>query len=151
MDVRGIYNAVVVLADAGRLDLAQEFFDLADEQRVPVEIKGGTHLARLAADDAIEQANHMQDIEIQKLEAELAALKAAQTWQPIESAPKDGTRILTIDADFDSHEGADVARYTGAFGGAWLDNSKHIPKTIYPTHWMPLPTPPAIAKARDEP
>ena len=62
-DVRGIYNAVVVLADAGRLDLAQEVFDLADEQRVPVEIKGGTHLARLAAEDAIEQA-------------ELAALKA---------------------------------------------------------------------------
>jgi len=55
-DVRGIYNAVVVLADAGRLDLAQEVFDLADEQRVPVEIKGGTHLARLAAEDAIEQA-----------------------------------------------------------------------------------------------
>ena len=38
-DVRGIYNAVVVLADAGRLDLAQEVFDLADEQRVPVEIE----------------------------------------------------------------------------------------------------------------
>jgi hypothetical protein len=55
-DVRGIYNAVVVLADAGRLDLAQEVFNLADEQRVPVEIKGGTHLARLAAEDAIEQA-----------------------------------------------------------------------------------------------
>ena len=55
-DVRGIYNAVVVLADAGRLDLAQEVFDLADEQRVPVEITGGTHLARLAAEDAIEQA-----------------------------------------------------------------------------------------------
>lgn len=55
-DVRGIYNAVVVLADAGRLDLAQEVFDLADEQRVPVEISGGTHLARLAAEDAIEQA-----------------------------------------------------------------------------------------------
>jgi hypothetical protein len=56
IDVRGIYNAVVVLADAGRLDLAQEVFNLADEQRVPVEIKGGSVLARLAAEDAIEQA-----------------------------------------------------------------------------------------------
>jgi hypothetical protein len=46
----------VVLADAGRLDLAQEVFNLADEQRVPVEIKGGSVLARLAAEDAIEQA-----------------------------------------------------------------------------------------------
>jgi len=55
-DVRGIYNAVVVLADAGRLDLAQEFFALADEQAVPVEIKGGVYLSRLAAEDAIEQA-----------------------------------------------------------------------------------------------
>ena len=87
---------------------------------------------------------------VAKLKAENERLKWAQTWQPIESAPKDGTRILTIDADFDSHEGADVARYTGAFGGAWLDNSKHIPKTIYPTHWMPLPTPPENAKARGD-
>lgn len=55
-DVRGIYNAVVVLADAGRVDLAQDVFALADELPVPVEIKGGTHLARLAAEDAIEQA-----------------------------------------------------------------------------------------------
>jgi len=55
-DVRGIYNAVVVLADAGRVDLAQDVFALADEQAVLVEIKGGTHLARLAAEDAIEQA-----------------------------------------------------------------------------------------------
>ena len=55
-DVRGIYNAVVVLADAGRVDLAQDVFALADEQAVPVEIKGGTHLARVAAELAIEQA-----------------------------------------------------------------------------------------------
>lgn len=75
--------------------------------------------------------------------ARITELEAAQTWQPIESAPKDGTRILTIDPDFVGlHEGADVARYTGAFGGAWLDNARHIPDTVYPTHWMPLPTPP---------
>ena len=55
-DVRAIYNAVVVLADAGRVDLAQDVFALADEQAVPVEIKGGTHLARVAAEQAIELA-----------------------------------------------------------------------------------------------
>ena len=89
-----------------------------------------------------EQDNHMQAIKIEKLQAELAALKAAQEWRGMESAPKDGTFVLVIDSEYGDHGGAFVARYTEAFSGSWLINTSHVPHVVYPTHWMPLPTPP---------
>jgi len=76
------------------------------------------------------------------LQAELAALKAAQEWRGMESAPKDGTWVLVIDSEYGDHGGAFVARYTEAFSGSWLINTSHVPHVVYPTHWMPLPTPP---------
>jgi len=96
-----------------------------------------------------EQDNHMQAIKIEKLQAELAALKAAQEWRGMESAPKDGTWVLVIDSEYGDHGGAFVARYTEAFSGSWLINTSHTPHVVYPTHWMPLPTlptPPENAK-----
>jgi len=85
---------------------------------------------------------------VAKLKAENERLKWAQTWQPIESAPKDGTFVLVIDSEYGDHSGAFVARYTEAFSGCWL--TSHTPHVVCPTHWMPLPTPPAIAKARGD-
>jgi len=88
-----------------------------------------------------EQDNHMQDIEIQKLEAELAALKATQEWRGMESAPKDGTFVLVIDSEYGDHSGAFVAQYSQhSFSGCWL--TSHTPHVVRPTHWLPLPTPP---------
>lgn len=70
-------------------------------------------------------------------------------WQPIDSAPKDGTRILVASA-----AGAWVAEYKRLFGsGALRDNPwfsvmlnhRHLEDVdggFYPTHWMPLPAPP---------
>jgi len=89
-----------------------------------------------------EQDNHMQAIKIEKLQAELAALKAAQEWRGMESAPKDGTWVLVIDSEYGDHSGAFVARYTEAFSGSWLINTSHVPHVVYPSHWMPLPTAP---------
>jgi hypothetical protein len=58
------------------------------------------------------------------------------TWMPIETAPKDGTRILaaapghlTMIASWSGH-----GRY---FGPAWYSNNVAI--TPSPTHWLPLP------------
>lgn len=67
------------------------------------------------------------------------------TWQPIETAPKDGTPILT----FAPVTGADYI-LIGAWipedepgetedGGTWRDDGET------PTHWMPLPEPPEAA------
>ena len=97
-----------------------------------------------------EQDNHMQAIKIEKLQAELAALKAAQEWRGMESAPKDGTFVLVIDSEYGDHGGAFVARYTEAFSGSWLINTSHVPHVVRPTHWMLLPTPPENAKARGD-
>jgi hypothetical protein len=64
------------------------------------------------------------------------------TWQPIEAAPKDGTRVLTYRLGFE--ENMAVAWFTPNYGdpcwapvhgGCWPDV----------THWMPLPPPPAMA------
>lgn len=74
--------------------------------------------------------------------ARIAELEAAQTWQPIESAPKDGTWILVIDNTFDGLEGAFVAQRAECFGGCWLTNSFGKRDVVRATHWMPLPTPP---------
>lgn len=59
-------------------------------------------------------------------------------WQPIETAPKDGTRILLHPPQFV----ADVAAvgYWSKFG-CWADRQAVDP-TWSPTHWMPMPASP---------
>lgn len=53
-------------------------------------------------------------------------------WRDIETAPKDGTRVLVFDGV------VVIARFWGgAFRVGDLPGSD-----CYPTHWMPLPPPP---------
>ena len=91
---------------------------------------------------------------------DLSALRAHDTellapyqWQPIETAPKDGTAILISNG-----KGAWVAKYKDVYqsgfkpNNPWLSlmlNKDHIPKRLQfggPTHWMPLPSTEAIEK-----
>lgn len=78
------------------------------------------------------------------LKAELAALKAAQEWRGMESAPKDGARILVF-----IDNGDDPIKTVGerhANKRYWI--SSWSGEVLYPpTHWMPLPTPPHRSKA----
>lgn len=60
-------------------------------------------------------------------------------WQPIETAPKDGTSFLGWSKTRGAHEcrvHEDVRHYKRCYasiaGGGWF----------YPTHWMPLPESP---------
>jgi hypothetical protein len=64
----------------------------------------------------------------------------SDAWQPISSAPRDGTTVLLFAPGWDSSK-------TGwTFGKAnWQDCPFHHggdPK-YEPTHWMPLPSPPS--------
>jgi hypothetical protein len=61
-------------------------------------------------------------------------LKQEAGWQPIDSAPRDGTRILLF------HSGiAGSGRWAGYFKEGWF-NDRDI--RVCPTHWTPLPESP---------
>jgi len=67
------------------------------------------------------------------------------TWQPIESAPKDGTSVLAFWGQ-DSALDLFGVIYWGCEEGCgepiWLENDKAVGP---PTHWQPLPEPPEAA------
>ena len=74
-------------------------------------------------------------------------------WRDIESAPKDGTRILAFAAPLHGTEILAFSRghidYYGVAEWAEADPNLHRPKGVWiwdflirPTHWMPLPEPP---------
>lgn len=64
-------------------------------------------------------------------------------WQPIESAPRDGSLVLLTDADCDPcHLIAQWNR------GAWWGEKTRSGRALVwetATHWMPLPDPPSGA------
>ena len=83
-------------------------------------------------------------------------------WQPIETAPKDGTRILVFgiygqhgeDYDYRRPEmfvtcwvdDDDPLNPPLSRAGWWLDNLGEVDASHPgPTHWMPLPAPPIEA------
>ena len=76
-------------------------------------------------------------------------------WQPIETAPKDGTSILVSNGRWrDIAYWAAFARFNNItdsmdVGPAWCGRDCDDPYYSYaldPTHWMPLPPPPAETK-----
>lgn len=60
-------------------------------------------------------------------------------WQPIETAPKDGTKVLGWDGGtMTTVEWYELGGYWSLLAvGAWAEDSEWVP-----THWMPLPEPP---------
>ena len=87
-------------------------------------------------------AQQMEDAAnlIEALEAELAA----QSWQPIETSPKDGTLVDLWCASNSAREiretdcrWLEMTGWVDSFGDAVEDYEWRA------THWMPLPEPPA--------
>jgi hypothetical protein len=76
---------------------------------------------------------------LQCLVRALAAL-ATDGWQPIETAPKDSRTILV------AVNGFVTGAYRCPHSGSLLTMIGQRPFVEQPTHWMPLPTPPAAAK-----
>lgn len=77
---------------------------------------------------------------------------AAARWQPIESAPKDGT-IIDVWLDGCSKDDMEFYCTKGTYrspGWSWVRGKfrpcgglgVQVPTFVYPTHWMPLPKPP---------
>ena len=78
-------------------------------------------------------------------------MPAGDGWMPIETAPKDGTRVLLMLRGPKPPEM--IARWTQAWTSEdddlleWINDEED---TIYgtPTHWHPLPAPPAAEDPR---
>lgn len=63
-------------------------------------------------------------------------------WQPIETAPKDGTRVLLFVPPYGASTGHYRAQHNwGETASNWYAHSV-LNKEAEPTHWMPLPPPP---------
>lgn len=79
--------------------------------------------------------------ELRQARAELAALRAGQAWQPIDSAPKDGTPVIGFMPTYYQGKGGQAVivwmNYTDRPG--WYSDVSSIHE---PSHWMPLPPPP---------
>lgn len=100
----------------------------------------------------------LQEVRDFELEASKVALKAAEAvrpsgWQPIETAPKDGTEVIItngVDTCTGKYHKSVVKNFYPFFAqsvNGELRNEgfdyKVEPVYFYePTHWMPLPEPP---------
>lgn len=75
-------------------------------------------------------------------------------WQPIETAPKDGTEILAF--GLNRGKGPDfhivVASWTsyGDFGFGWFEDESDL-ELAFLSHWAPLPPPPTAARTGADP
>lgn len=67
-------------------------------------------------------------------------------WQPIESAPKDGTAFLGYRpgaSPYVARKDCDIVHYSGWGGGIWEGANGYAKHNLTDlTHWMPLPEPP---------
>lgn len=74
-------------------------------------------------------------------------------WQPIETAPRDGTRILLYRplADRTNDDKIDIKRGVPRDNSCWeetippgMDATNYTDGACKATHWMPLPEPPKV-------
>ena len=67
-------------------------------------------------------------------------------WQPIETAPLDGTPILLWPYEpqdfWAGHAPQEVCLGFNCLDVGWFNPEQHC--TFEPTHWMPLPEPPEV-------
>lgn len=77
--------------------------------------------------------------------AAIAAMQPAPQWKWIGSAPRNGTCVLLwIPAEDGRHAYIASGWYeSGVFDNRWYAAPDENPLSPQPTHWMPLPTPPA--------
>lgn len=125
------YELTVESYRADRDRLAEENAQLErerDEARAELEKVWITH------GELRESSEHLKD--------QLAASEKDRQWQPIETAPKDGTRVMIYTPDM---MGAVETGFYHEFTipPGWCADTRGKPRS--PTHWMPLPKAPDAA------
>ena len=122
--------------------------------------------------DADAQTNYHAADAIDRLLQEVEALKADREWQPIETAPKDGTAILIYqpngkrehhmprealrDGEFSYTimdkrlQWYDDGRFAIGYWRPWGGWGNRNSAFVECTHWQPLPEPPATEEHSDD-
>lgn len=111
-------------------------------QKVPKEVPAGewVMVPREPTQEMREtfwMGGHAGEVWERMLTAAPAAPKQAEAWMPIETAPKDGRRLLV------AIEGVDRAVVAFWSGAAWATVDGHDWTGRGITHWMSLPPAPA--------
>ena len=70
-------------------------------------------------------------------------------WQPIESAPRDGTMIVACNANVPMRGYTFIFWDDDGWAGYTADDDKRLVK-FAPTHWMPLPELPDASKYAED-
>lgn len=125
--------------DVGGVDVAAVMTEIERFGRAYCAyVRGGNH-------EDLEEANRIYD----GIPALLAS-PAAVGWQPIETAPKDGTAFIATGLNYGKDSGP--RHYCMALWeqGEWREASEWNGHSslAYLTHWQPLPSPPAKRNAK---
>lgn len=129
------------------LDRAEKMIGVLANYLWTKQTRPGDHIWSIPADETRDF-----DCLFSRALAELRERRAADQWQPIETAPKDGTRVL-------------VARYMPPYGwilghanwrvvrevSGWVSHGLGAFGELGladPTHWRPLPAPPTQEPSR---
>jgi hypothetical protein len=117
---------------------------VADEREAIIALRN----AAIAERDAVIVETRAQLARIHGAAAVTSAL-----WRPIETAPKDGRRVdlWVLDTAGNGYRYPDAAYgfVRGRMG--WTDANNHgaLEPYVRPTHWMPPPDPPEVARQLD--
>ena len=90
------------------------------------------HIAALTAEGLHDKCDIAAELAFRDMQ-----LEEASQWQPIDTAPKDGTLVVVYDGDPGCP--IEMARYFEDNSG-WFDDAHGF--RLKPTYWQPLPEPP---------
>ena len=93
-------------------------------------------------DGAVERLRAIESIRptLELLMPTALEMAKGNVWQPIETAPKDGTQIIVGCSKYKRSYVAIFER--GTWRSGWEGGDWTFDVELKPTHWMPLPTPP---------
>ena len=87
--------------------------------------------------------NHWLIMDIDKALATIDRLIAEQGWQPIETAPKDGT-VFDVYTKYGRVTNCVACKQFGRIYSYNQESDNYDRKVNFATHWMPLPQPPTM-------